>query len=129
MDFNEITDKIIKASIRIHKKLGPGLFESVYEKLLVYELSKMGFRIKSQVSIPIIYDGITFDEGFRADIIVNDKVIIEVKSVKSLESVHSKQVLTYIRLTNIKLGILLNFNEALLKHGIKRVVNQLQEII
>ena len=123
MHENEITDKIINCAIKVHKLLGPGLLESVYEKVLAYEMKKHNLHVEIQKSIPIKYEDIVFEQGFRADLVVDDKVIIELKSVKNLEPVHAKQLLTYLRLTNKKLGLLLNFNEVLLKDGIKRVIN------
>ena len=123
MNENEISKIIIDCAIKIHKKLGPGLLESVYEKILSYELKKKNLKVKQQVSIPIEYENITFKEGFRADIIINNKVIIEVKSVKALDPVHHKQVLTYLKLADKKLGLLLNFNDELMKNGIKRIIN------
>ena len=127
MKLNEISDLIIKISIEIHKYLGPGLFESVYEAVLEYEINKRGFKTERQTAIPIKYKNIIFNEGFRADLIVNDQVIIEVKSVKEIEPVHIKQLLTYLRLSNKQLGLIINFNKELLKSGIKRVVNGLEE--
>ena len=127
MNENELSKIIINAAIEIHKQLGPGLLESVYEKVLAYELEKQGLKILRQPSVPIHYKGIDFAEGFRADIIVDDKVIIEIKSVEEISKVHKKQLLTYLRLSNIKLRLLLNFNEELLKDGITRVVNKLEE--
>ena len=115
MDENEISKRIINCSINIHRELGPGLLESVYENILAHELRKNGLNVQQQKTIPVIYDQVTINEGFRADLIVNDKVIVEVKSVKELEPVHSKQLLTYLKFSNKKLGLLLNFNKALLK--------------
>lgn len=123
MNENEISKMIIKCAIKIHKKLGPGLLESVYEKILAYELRKIGLKVKKQEPIPITYDNLIFDEGFRADLIVNNKVIIELKAIKNFESIHFKILLTYLRLTNLKLGLLINFNNELLTNGIKRVIN------
>jgi GxxExxY protein len=101
------------------------LFESVYEVVLAYELIKRGLQVERQVTIPIEYEGIKFDEGFRADVIVENKVLVELKSIESLGNVHKKQVLTYLKLTNMKLGLLINFGEALIKDGIVRIVNGL----
>ncbi len=111
----------------MHRTLGPGLLESVYHRVLAYELSKRGLKAVSEVPIPIQYDNITFEEGFRADLMVEDKVIVELKSVAQLKPVHKKQLLTYLRLADKRLGLLINFNEALIKHGIVRVVNRLPE--
>ena len=103
--------------------MGPGLLESAYKKALVFELSRNGYKAEVQKSISINYEGITIDEGYRADIVVNDIVLIELKSVKQIEDIHLKQLLTYIRLSNKKLGLLINYNEILLKNGIRRVIN------
>lgn len=127
MTENEIGKAVVDAAIKVHRVLGPGLFESVYETVLCHELVKRGFQVDRQVTIPIVYEDILFDEGFRADIIVNQKVILEIKSIEKLGSVHGKQILTYLRLTGMKLGFLLNFGSALMKDGIERVVNQLDE--
>jgi GxxExxY protein len=103
--------------------LGPGLLESVYEVLLAHQLQKAGLKVKRQVPIPIEFEGIRFDEGFRADMVVEDKVILELKSVESVSKAHKKQVLTYLKLTGMKLGFLLNFGEAVMKDGIYRIIN------
>ncbi|PIU63852.1 MAG: GxxExxY protein [Armatimonadetes bacterium CG07_land_8_20_14_0_80_40_9] len=123
MDENEIGKIIVDTSVAVHKELGPGLLETVYEVILAYELERHGLSIKRQVSIPIEYHGIKFDEGFRVDILVENKVIIELKAVESINKAHKKQVLTYLRLTGCKLGYLLNFGEALMKDGISRIIN------
>ena len=125
MTENEVSKIIVDCAIEIHKQLGPGLLESVYETVLAYELTERGLYIEKQKAIPITYKGLNFIEAFRADIIVNDSVIIEIKSIEKLSKVHSKQLLTYLRLMKKKLGILLNFGEAVLKDGIHRVVNGL----
>ena len=127
MTENEIGTAIVEAATKIHKKLGPGLFEIVYEVTLDHELTKAGLTVKRQVAVPIFYDGIKFEEGFRADMIINDKVIIELKAVEHILPVHKKQLLTYQKLTGIKLGYLLNFNTDLMKSGITRSVNKLEE--
>lgn len=123
MNENELSEKVIGLAIKVHSTLGPGLLESAYEKAFSYELRQGGFEVVSQKLIPIEYEGITIDEGFRADIIVNDLVILELKSVKRIEDIHLKQLLTYLRLSDKKLGLLINFNEKLLRNGIKRVIN------
>lgn len=123
MNENELSEKIIGLAIKVHSALGPGLLESAYEKALVYELTKNGFQIETQKPIHINYEGMLIEEGYRADIIVNDLVILELKSVKQIEDIHLKQLLTYLRLSGKKLGLLINFNETLLKNGIKRVIN------
>ena len=125
MHENEISRKILDCSIKIHKTLGPGLFESVYEEVLCYELQKANLSFKRQVVIQVEYEGVKIDIGFRADIIVENKVIIELKSVEGIAPVHKKQLLTYLKITGKKLGLLINFNEALLKNGLTRIVNNL----
>jgi len=120
-----VTEKIIGCAMRVHTALGPGLLESVYESALAYELNKSGFTVEIQKAIPVQYDSITFDQGFKADIIVNNEIIIELKSVKKIEDIHLKQLLTYLKLSGISLGLLINFNEVLLKNGIKRIINDL----
>lgn len=123
MDENEIGKIIVDAAVALHKELGPGLLETVYEVILAHELRREGLSVERQVSIPIEYRGIKFDEGFRIDILVEDKVIIELKSVETLSRAHKKQVLTYLRLSGCKLGYLLNFGPALMKDGISRIIN------
>ena len=124
---NEVGRIIVDASIKVHRALGPGLFESVYEKVLAYELSLRKLRLECQVEIPIKYDGIKFEGGFKADIVVENIVIIELKSVESILPVHKKQLQTYLKLSGCKLGFLLNFNANLMKDGITRCVNNLAE--
>ena len=123
MNENEIGKIVVDSAVCLHKELGPGLLESVYEVLLSSELQTRGLKLKRQVSIPIEYRGIRFDEGFRADIIVENKVILELKSVETASRAHKKQVLTYLKLTGMKLGYLLNFGESLMKDGITRLLN------
>lgn len=127
MTENQIGKEIVDAGVKIHRALGPGLLESVYEIVLAHELTNRGLRVQRQVPVPIVYEGIHFDEAFRADLIVNGLVIVEIKSVENLNNAHRKQVLTYLRLTDLKLGFLLNFSEALMKDGLERIVNQLEE--
>jgi GxxExxY protein len=124
---NEIAKVVVDAAFHIHVGLGPGLLETVYEVVLAHELRKRGLKLERQVPLPIIYDGLKFDEGFRADLIVEGLVIVELKSVESLNPVHTRQLLTQLRLAGRRLGLLINFGEFLLKHGIKRVVNGLPE--
>jgi GxxExxY protein len=124
---NEIAKLVVDAAYHVHTKLGPGLLESVYEVVLAHEIEKRGLVIERQVAIPIQYAGLTFDEGFRADMVVEDSVILELKSVESVAPVHKKQLLTYLRLTDKKLGLLLNFGAPLIKKGIFRIVNGLKE--
>lgn len=125
MHENEIAKIIVHAAYQIHVNLGPGLLESVYESILAYDLRKTGLQVDRQRPIPLVYKGIQFDEGFRADLIVEDKVIVELKSVEQLAKVHYKQLLTYLRLAGKRLGLLINFGEALIKDGIHRIVNGL----
>ena len=123
MTENEIAKRILDAAFAVHTKLGPGLLESVYEVVLAYELQKRGLTAERQKPMPILYDNIRFDEAFRSDLVVNGKVIAELKSVEALLPVHAKQLLTQLRLSGLKLGLLINFGEAHLKNGIKRVIN------
>lgn len=125
MTENEISKIIVDACFRIHKKLGPGLFESVYERILQIELEKNGLVVERQKVVPVIWDDELIEQGFKADLIVNKKVIVELKSVEKLAAVHHKQLLTYLKLTGIKLGLLVNFKENLIKDGITRIVNNL----
>ncbi len=123
MTDNEIGKIVVDCAVRLHKDLGPGLLESVYEVLLSNELEQRGMKVKRQVPVPIAYKGIKFDEAFKVDILVDGKVILELKSVEKTNPSHKKQVLTYLRLTGLKLGYLLNFGEALMKDGITRLIN------
>jgi len=120
---DSLTDRILGAAIHVHTKLGPGLLESTYETCLEYELNKRGFRVERQKILPVRYDNITLDQGYRIDLIVDDKVIVELKSVEAITDVHVAQVLTYLKLSGLKVGLLLNFNVALLKKGMRRLVN------
>jgi len=127
MTENEIGTIVVASAIMIHRELGPGLLETVYEVILDHELRRSGLTVVRQQPIPIEYMGIRFDEGFRADILINDKVIVELKSAERVTAAHKKQVQTYLKLTGCKLGYLLNFGEALMKDGITRCVNGLEE--
>ena len=127
MTENEIARVVVDAAYQVHKNLGPGLLESVYEVILYHELNERKLNVKRQVDIPVQYNGLTFDEGFRTDLLVEDRVIVELKSVENLMPVHKKQLLTYLRLADKRLGLLINFGESLIKYGIKRVVNGLEE--
>lgn len=120
---NDVSGAVIDSAIRIHQALGPGLLESTYERVLAYELRKRGFHVETQVAVPLRYEDVLIEEGFRADIIVNGTVLVELKSVEKLSPVHKKQVLTYLKLTGIRLGLLINFGEALLKDGVVRIAN------
>jgi len=123
MNENEIGRIIVDRAVRLHIALGPGLLETVYEVLLEHQLQEAGLKVKRQVPIPIEFEGIRFEEGFRADLVVEDKVIVELKSVENVSKAHKKQVLTYLKLTGMKLGFLLNFGEAVMKDGIHRIIN------
>ena len=123
MNENEMGRIIVDCAVRLHMALGPGLLETVYEVLLAHRLQEAGLKVQRQVPIPIEFEGIRFDEGFRADMVVEDMVIVELKSVESVSKAHKKQVLTYLKLTGMKLGFLLNFGEAVMKDGISRIIN------
>ena len=127
MTENQIGTIVVDAAIMLHRDLGPGLLESVYELTLAHELQKRGLAVEHQVPIPIVYDSLRFDEGFRADLLVNDCVILELKSVVAITLAHRKQIQTYLRLSGKKLGFLLNFGDAMMKDGIVRAVNGLEE--
>lgn len=122
---NEIAKDAVDICFKIHRLYGPGLFESVYEEIFCYEWSKTGIPFEKQKGIPLVHEQIKLDIGFRADLIIDNKVIIELKSIELLAPVHYKQLLTYLKLTNIKLGLLVNFNVNLIKNGIHRIVNKL----
>jgi GxxExxY protein len=124
---NSIASQIVDASYRIHVAIGPGLLESVYQHILAAELTERGLHIELQRPIPILYRGLEFEIGFRADMIVENLVIVEIKSVEVIHPVHKKQLLTYLRLANKRLGLLINFNVELIKDGISRVANNLEE--
>ena len=126
MTENEIAKEIVDAAFHIHRALGPGLFESVYETVLASALEKKGLSVVRQQTMPVVYEGMRFEIGFRADITVEDKVIIEVKSIAGILAVHRKQLLTYLRLSDMRLGVLINFNVALIKDGIARVANGIE---
>jgi len=125
MGENEIANKIVNTAYNIHVELGPGLLESVYEEIMYYELKKQGLKVERQKAIPVIWDKIKMPIAFRTDLIVEEKVIIELKSVENIAPVHPKQLLTYLKITGLKLGLLINFNEKLIKNGITRIVNNL----
>ena len=122
-DLERIAKTAIDCGFQIHAQLGPGLLESVYEAVLAQSLHQAGFAVERQKPIPIIFNGLALEEGFRADLIVEDKLIIEIKSVEKLAGVHGKQLLTYLRLTKLPLGLLMNFNQELFKDGLRRVSN------
>uniref|UniRef100_UPI00404AA961 GxxExxY protein n=1 Tax=Flavobacterium sp. TaxID=239 RepID=UPI00404AA961 len=125
MSENELSKIIVNTAYHIHSKLGPGLLESVYEEIMYYELTKEGLSVERQKGIPVLWDELKMEIGFRADLIVENKVVIELKSVESIAPIHPKQLLTYLKLTGLKLGLLINFNETLIKNGITRIVNNL----
>ena len=127
MTENAIAKQIVDAAFRIHNALGPGLLESAYDAVLAFELTRRGLRVVRQQAIPVVWKDIRMDIGFRADLVVEEKVIVEVKSVEMLSAVHKKQLLTYLRLTDKRLGLLINFQVALIKDGITRIVNALEE--
>jgi len=127
MTENEIATQIVDAAFKLHTKLGPGLLESVYEVLLAHELSVRGLRVVRQLPVSVIYEGIQFEHGYQLDLLVEDKVIVEVKSIEQVIGIHKKQLLTYLRLADKRLGLLINFNVELIKNGISRVVNGLEE--
>ena len=127
MDENAISKEIVDAAYKIHTRLGPGLLESVYEVTLAYELELRGLRVVRQLPVPLVYEGICFEEGYRLDLVVQDKVIVEVKSIDGVLPIHKKQVLTYLRLLDKRLGLFINLNVDLIRNGISRIVNGLEE--
>ena len=122
---NEISSIIVECALKVHKALGPGLLESAYEECLLYELQRQGLSVEQQKPLPLVYEEVKLEVGYRVDLLVNHKVIIEIKSVETLTDVHLAQVLTYLKLSGCRLGLLMNFNISLIKNGIKRVVNKL----
>lgn len=127
MTYNELSSKVIKAAIEVHRELGPGLLEGVYELCLVQVLREEGLKVDQQLAVPIRFRGKDLGTSLRLDMIVEDRLIIEVKAVDALHDSHTAQLLTYLKLTGCKLGLLINFNEALLKDGLRRIVNGLEE--
>ena len=126
MNENQIAAAVVDAAFKIHTTLGPGLLESVYESTLEYELRKRGLSVRRQIGLPVYYEGLKLELGYRVDLIVGDKVIIEIKSIEALAPIHKRQLLTYLRLANMRLGLLINFNVERIKDGIHRVVNDLR---
>ena len=124
---NRMGKEIVDAAVKLHFALGPGLLESVYEVVLARELERRGLSVHRQVPVPIVFDGVRFDEGFRADLVVEERIIVELKSVEELNKVHMKQLYTYLRLKGYRLGYVLNFGAALMKDGIRRVANGISE--
>jgi GxxExxY protein len=123
MEINDITGQIVDAAMKVHTALGPGLLESAYEACLLFELHRRGLKAAKQVGLPVIYDGVRIDVGYRVDILVEDSVFIELKAVTSIESIHRAQVITYLKLSGCKIGLLINFNVQRLKDGISRIAN------
>jgi GxxExxY protein len=124
-DLDDITGAIVDASLRIHRELGPGMFESVYEGVLARAMERRGFSVARQHPVSFEFDGMQFRDGFRVDLLVEHQIVVEIKSVERLTAVHGKQLLTYLRLMHLPVGLLINFNGATLKEGLKRVINQL----
>ena len=125
MSENEISSKIIGAAIEVHKQLGPGLLESTYETCLAYELKQLGLDVKQQIALPVVYKEVKLDAGYRIDLLIENKVIVEIKSVEALADIHTAQLLTYLKLKDLKLGLLINFNSVRVVDGLKRIVNNL----
>ena len=123
MTENEISQKIIGAAIEVHKQLGPGLLESTYETCLAYELKQLGLDVKQQIALPVVYKEVKLDAGYRIDLLVENKVIVEIKSVDALADIHTAQLLTYLKLKDLKLGLLINFNSVKVIEGLKRIIN------
>ena len=123
MEFEKITEKIIRHAMDIHTALGPGLLENSYKECLFYKLCKAGFYVEKEKPMPLVFDGISLDCGYRIDLLVENSIVVELKSVKRIEDIHLSQILTYMKLGKFKVGLIINFNVALLKNGIKRVIN------
>ncbi|HLV47298.1 MAG TPA: GxxExxY protein [Flavobacterium sp.] len=123
MDENELSNKIIGLAIEVHKALGPGLLESAYKECLFYKIQQEGLKVQKEKAMPLVFENVHLECGYRMDLLVENKLVIEIKSVESLNDVHLAQTLTYMKLGNFKLGLLINFNVVLLKHGLKRVIN------
>ena len=123
MELNEISGRIIAAAFKVHTAIGPGVLESVYQTCLLHELKQSGLAVQAQVALPVVYDGLHMDSGYRMDLVVENAVVVELKCVEALLPIHKAQLLTYLRLANKPLGLLLNFNVVHLRHGIKRVLN------
>jgi len=123
MNENDLAKIVFELGLKVHKNLGPGLLESSYEECLFYEINKLGIKVEKQMALPLIYEEVKLDIGYRIDLIVENKLIIEIKSVEALNDLHMAQILTYLKLSNCKLGLLINFNSVLFKNGVKRVIN------
>ncbi len=128
MEINQITERIIECAIKVHRFLGPGMLESTYEACLMHELNKLGLNIRAQVLVPVVYDGLLLEEAYRLDLIVEDLVIVEIKAVEKIHPVHEAQLLSYLKLSDKRIGLLINFNVPLLKEGIKRIANKYQQL-
>ena len=126
--FHDITPQIIGAAIKVHRRLGPGLLESAYEACLAYELGQLGFRIERQKAVPLVYNSVRLECGFRADLVINGKVVVEIKCKEALHPVDQAQLLSYLRLLDLQVGLLINFHVVALKDGIKRMVNHYQDV-
>ena len=122
-ELNDVTGKIIGAAIEVHRLLGPGLLESAYESCMLWELRQSGLKVESQVEVPVLYKGMRLDAGFRIDLLVSDEVIVELKAVDKLQQIHTAQVLTYLKMTNLKMALILNFNVEMMRTGVKRIIN------
>lgn len=122
-ELNDISGKIIEHAIKVHRALGPGMLEGAYEICLIHELAQNGYKVHSQVTLPIVYDGVRLDAGYRIDLLVEDCVIVELKAIEKLMPVHEAQLLSYLRMSDLRLGLLINFNVKLLRDGVRRVVN------
>jgi GxxExxY protein len=127
MELNQISGKIIENSVKVHRALGPGMLESAYEACLFYELCRAGLKVEKQVTLPILYEGVVIDAGYRIDLFVENEVIVELKAVEKLHPIHKAQLLSYLKLSDKRLGLLINFNVKLLKDGVERVVNNFRE--
>ena len=125
MNENDIATKIIGSALEVHRRLGPGLLESTYETCLAYEIVQAGLSVQQQIALPVVYKEVKLNAGYRIDLLVEHKVIIEIKSVEALADIHTAQLLTYLKLKDLRLGLLVNFNEMLLKNGLRRIVNNL----
>lgn len=123
MEVDQITDQIIKAAMKVHSSLGPGLLESAYNACLYYELQKAGLKVEKEKALPVVYDGVELDCGYRLDLFVEDQVVVELKSIVSFKDIHLAQTLTYLKLADRRVGLMINFNVEKLKYGIKRVIN------
>jgi len=122
-DLDAVTDKVIGAAIQVHRRLGPGLLESAYEACLAYELARRGLKVRTQVPLPVVYDEVRLDCAYRIDLLVEDSVVVELKAVEQLAPVHDAQMISYLRLSGCRVGLLINFNVSLLKHGLRRIVD------